>query len=144
MRHLTSILLIMFGGAVAASDAIIGKETAFDSPNGISERCVQIAPMPGGEYSNGDRKDETGYCSIDLYAADVALCPKTWSTSPGMMVYDITTGPYANDRARFERNACNEGKSARDLAEDSLAKFKVTMNAKGTSGTYSTSPLLYY
>ena len=144
MRQLTSFLLISFAGAVAASDAVIGTETTFASPNGISERCVQITPVPGGEYSNGDRKDETEYCSIDLYAADVALCPKTWSTSPGMMIYDITTGPYANDRAKFERNACKEGKSAKDLAGDSLAKFKVTMNAKGTSGTYSTSPLLYY
>ena len=48
-----------------------------------------------------------------------------------MMVYDISDGPYAGDRASFERNACKEGKSAKDLAEDDLAKFKVTMNQRG-------------
>jgi hypothetical protein len=127
-----------------ASDAVIGMETAWQSPNGLTERCVRIAPIPGGEYSNHDLKDEEAFCQIDLYAPDVALCPKTWSTSPGMMIYDISSGNYAMDRAVFERNACVEGKSAKDLAEDDLAKFKVTMNAEGTSGTYSVSPLLYY
>jgi hypothetical protein len=116
----------------------------FTSPNGITERCVQIEQVPGGVYDSDDLEDETAYCAIDLYANDVALCPKTWSTSPGMMVYDIAEGPYANDRAAFMRNACPEGKAAGDLASDDLAKFKVTMNASGTSGTFSTSSLLYY
>ncbi|WP_135506440.1 hypothetical protein [Roseovarius aestuariivivens] len=127
-----------------ATDAVQGDAVTFTSPKGVTERCVRIAPIPGGEYSKGDQKDEAAFCAIDLYANDVALCPKTWSTSPGMMVYDITSGPYAGKRAAFERNACQEGKSANRLAGDNLAKFKVTMNAKGTSGTYSASPLLYY
>jgi len=129
---------------VFATDAVKGEATTFTSPNGLPESCVRIAPIPGGEFSNGDLKDEVALCEINLFAEDVALCPKTWSTSPGMMIYDITSGPYANERAAFERNACKEGKSAKDLAEDDLAKFKVTMNAEGTSGTYSASPLLYY
>ncbi|MDE0588322.1 hypothetical protein OU789_00110 [Halocynthiibacter sp. C4] len=127
-----------------ATDAVLGNATDYASPNGITERCIQIAPIPNGTYSKDDTKDEAAFCALDLYAADIALCPKTWSTSPGMMVYDITDGPYANDRTAFERNACKEGKSARDLAKDSLAKFKLTMNAEGTSGTYSASSLLYY
>ena len=48
-----------------------------------------------------------------------------------MMVYDITSGPYAGDRAEFERNACKEGKSAKDLAEDDLAKFKIDDERRG-------------
>jgi hypothetical protein len=60
------------------------------------------------------------------------------------MIYDISEGSYAGNRTEFERNACKEGKSAEDLAKDALAKFKPTMNAKGTSGTFSPSPLLYY
>ncbi|MGG7644802.1 hypothetical protein ACQ5SP_08370 [Rhodovulum sp. YNF3179] len=127
-----------------ASDAVRGSETTFTSPNGVVERCVRIAAIPEGAYDKGDVEDEKAYCAIDFYAPDVAVCPKTWSTSPGMMVYDISTGPYARDRAAFERNACKEGKSAKDLAEDDLAKFKVTMNAKGTSGTFAPSSLLYY
>ena len=127
-----------------ASDAVIGTETTFESPNGLTERCVRIAPIPGGAYSKGDLKDEAAFCQINLYAPEVALCPKTWSTSPGMMIYDVSGGNYAMDRASFERNACAEGKSAKDLAEGDLAKFKPTMNASGTSGTFSPSALLYY
>lgn len=144
----TSLLagILVLGSACAgqASDAVRGTEVTFTSRNGLTERCVRIAPIPGGAYDKGDLKDEEAYCGIDLYAPDVALCPKTWSTSPGMMVYDISEGAYAGDRARFQRNACPEGKAAKDLARDDLAKFKVTMNAKGTSGTFSASSLLYY
>ena len=127
-----------------ATDQVAGQETAFQSPNGLTERCVRIAPIPDGKYSESDLEDEASYCSIDFYSQTVALCPKTWSTSPGTMIYDISDGPYANDRAAFERNACHEGKSAKDLASDDLAKFKMTMNAKGTSGTYAASSLAYY
>ncbi|SLN70567.1 hypothetical protein TRL7639_04174 [Falsiruegeria litorea R37] len=131
-------------GMSHASDEVIGEATLFTSPNGVEEKCVRIAPIPGGFYSKGDAKDEADYCGIDFYDASVALCPKTWSTSPGMMVYDVSEGRYAGNRAEFERNACKEGKSAKSLAADNLAKFKSTMNAKGTSGTFAPSSLLYY
>ena len=143
-RLAAALAALIAGGPAFASDAVQGVETTFASPNGVVERCVRIAPIPEGEYSQGDLEEEADYCAIDFYAADVALCPKTWSTSPGMMVYDVSDGPYAGNRAEFERNACKEGKSAKDLAEDDLAKFKVTMNQSGTSGTFSPSPLLYY
>ena len=139
-----SATLLSLPVALHASDAILGDATQFTSPNGIVERCVRIQPIPGGNYSKNDLEDEEFYCSIDFYDPSVALCPKTWSTSPGMMVYDVSEGAYAGDRAAFERNACKEGKSAKDLAKNDLAKFKVTMNASGTSGTFSPSPLLYY
>ena len=142
--RLAALAAIFAAGTACASDAVLGDVTEFTSPNGLTERCVRIAPIPGGDYSEGDLKDEAAFCAIELYSPDVALCPKTWSTSPGTMVYDITAGNYAGDRAAFERNACKEGKSASDLAKGDLAKFKMTMNAEGTSGTYSASPLLYY
>jgi len=143
---LRSLLLcagILPGGALA-SDAVRGEVSTFTSPNGVEERCIRIAPMPGADYAKDDARDEAALCAIDLYAPAIALCPKTWSTSPGMMVYDISEGAYAGDRAGFERHACAEGKSARELAKDNLAKFKPTVNAKGTSGTFSPSALLYY
>jgi hypothetical protein len=129
---------------LSASDRVTGDAVTFKSPNGIGERCIRISPIPGGNYSDGDRKQESAYCKIDFYASDVALCPKTWSTSPGMMVYDISGGSYAGKRDAFMRKACREGKSADRLASDKLAKYKTTMNAKGTSGTYAPSSLLYY
>jgi hypothetical protein len=116
----------------------------FHSPNGVTERCVRIAPMPGATYSEDDLKTEAAYCAINLYAPTIAICPKTWSTSPGMIIYDISVGEFAGDRSGFERTACAKGKEAKALAKDQLAKFKPTMNAKGTSGTFSASPLLYY
>lgn len=140
----TVAAMMVTAGASHASDKVIGEETRFASPNGVEERCVRIAPIPGGAYTKDDAKDEAGYCSINFYDASVALCPKTWSTSPGMMVYDVSEGAYAGNRAEFERNACKEGKSAKELAADDLAKFKSTMNAKGTSGTFAPSSLLYY
>ncbi len=139
---LASALLLPIAGI--RSDAVRGKERTFVSPNGVVERCVRITPIPGGDYDEDDLEEEESFCSLDFYAPTVALCPKTWSTSPGMMVYDISSGAYAGDRTEFERNACKEGKSAKDLAEGELAKFKVTMNQPETSGTFSQSALLYY
>ncbi|WP_425045321.1 hypothetical protein [Primorskyibacter sp. S87] len=127
-----------------AGDAVTGREVTFQSPNAVTERCIRISDIPGGSYSDHDREQEAGYCGIDFYAASIALCPKTWSTSPGTAIYDISEGPYAGDRSGFERNACKEGKSAGNLAKDRIAKFKSTMNQKGTSGTFSAAPLLYY
>lgn len=127
-----------------ASDKILGEAATFTSPNGVQEVCVRIAPMPGATYSEADQKAEAAFCAIDLYSAAVGLCPKTWSTSPGMIIHDLSNGPYQNERQGFERNACPEGKEAKDQSAGELAKFKPTMNARGTSGTFSASPLLYY
>ena len=128
----------------AASDAVRGETSTFQSPNGVTERCVRISRMPSAVYSEKDLKTEAEYCGIDFYAPDIALCPKTYSTSPGVIVHDISGGRYANNRQEFERMACPEGKSAKDLSAGEIAKFKPTMNARGTSGTFSPSPLLYY
>jgi hypothetical protein len=138
------VCLIFVASCAQATDQVVGKATTFTSPNGLEEACVRIAPIPGGDYSKGDVRDEAAYCAIDFYAPAIALCPKTWSTSPGTMIYDISEGPYANDRAAFERNACLEREAAKHLAADKLAKFKMTMNAEGTSGTYAQSSLAYY
>lgn len=138
------VLATLLPAMAQASDAVRGAEATFVSPKGVTERCVRIDPIPGGAYSGDDLDEEEAYCAIDFYAASVALCPKVWSTSPGMMVYDVSEGAYAGNRAEFERNACKEGKSGADLAKDTLAKFKVTMNQSGTSGTFAQSPLLYY
>lgn len=137
-------LLLALATQGLANDAVLGSETRFTSPDGTTERCVRIAPMPGASYSKDDLAAEEAFCAIDLYAPTVALCPKTWSTSPGMIVHDISSGPYQGDRRAFETRACPEGKDAKSLGAGELAKFKPTMNAKGTSGTFSASPLLYY
>ncbi len=139
-----ALLSFLLATAAQANDSVTGVEALFTSPNGVTERCVRVAPMPGAIYSETDLATEAAYCAIDLYDPAVALCPKTWSTSPGMIVHDISSGPYAGDRRAFETRACPEGKDAKSLGAGELAKFKPTMNARGTSGTFSASPLLYY
>lgn len=144
MRPLLCLILAALPFAASASDSVQGTATPFTSPNGVAEACIRIAPMPGATYSDADQKAEAAFCSIDLYAPTIGLCPKTWSTSPGMIIHDLSSGPYAGDRRAFETRACPEGKDAKQQSAGELAKFKPTMNAKGTSGTFSASPLLYY
>ncbi len=141
-RYVAFLVINVVGAE--ASDRVIGEEVGYTSPNGAPERCVRITRMAGAKYHKGDAKDEEGYSEIDFYAINIALCPKTWSTSPGMIIYDISEGAYAGDRNGFESNACIEGKLAKAFAKDELAVFKPSMNQPGTSATFSASSLLYY
>ncbi|MEQ1839561.1 MAG: hypothetical protein ABL994_04055 [Verrucomicrobiales bacterium] len=129
---------------LTASDRVIGDEVRTTSPKGVPERCVRLARMPGATYRKDDSKDEEAYTAINFYDPSVALSPKTWSTSPGMVVYDISEGPFAGAPDRFEKEAGQKGKGAGEFAKDDLALFKCTMNREGTSATFSTSSLLYY
>ncbi|NCN40714.1 hypothetical protein GW916_05635 [bacterium] len=112
----------------------------FTSTNGVVETCRTLSPLPGAEYDRDDLEDELKLCSIDFYdQTKVALCPKTWSTSPGTMVYDISQSGLSQ-RDYESRRSC--GGTAR--GHEKITKFKQTMNQSGTSGTFSTSSLLYY
>lgn len=126
---------------LAKADAPQGTTTVYASPNGIQEACVILPDIPGGEYSEKDRRRATKNCSVDLYEGiNVALCPKTWSTSAAIMVYDIKDmNMSASD---YETRYC-KGKSKPDEVS-TLFKFKFTMNQHDTSGTLSQSPLMYY
>lgn len=141
-RYFALLLISMVGAE--ASDKVIGDEVGYLSPNGTPERCVRITRMAGAKYHKGDAKDEEDYSEIDLYDQNIALSPKTWSTSPGMLIYDISEGPFAGDRNGFESKAYKEGKLAKTFAKDDLAVFKPSMNQAGTSATFSASSLLYY
>lgn len=122
----------------------VSQERAFRSPQEVVERCVFGIRVPGGRYSATDDQLEKEYCSIDLHSPSVALCPKTWSTSPGTIVYSLASGPFQGNPAGFEREACAKGGSARRLAASQLAMFKMSMNELDTSGTYAPASLLYY
>ena len=127
-----------------AQAQVQGATTTFTSPGGVEERCVAVASVPGGSYSDQDRAEERRLCAIDLWAPSVALCPKTWSTSPGTLIYDISSGEFANDPARFEREACARGGRAIRSAAGELARHKQTVNTADSSATFSTASLLYY
>lgn len=148
--HGTRVLTILLAAAFVLAAAgparaqVQGTTTTYQSPNAVEERCVAATPIPGGAYSDGDRAEEARLCSIDLWAPTVALCPKTWSTSPGTLVYDVSSGEYANDRARFEREACARGGRAIRSSAGELAKHKQSVNTVESSATFSASSLLYY
>ena len=137
-------LLAVLPGMGFATDKVAGDRHAFASPNGITETCVALAKVPGGVYSEEDRAKEKALCSIDIYDRHVAVCPKLKSTSPGTFVYELTKGPYAGDQQGFEAKVCPRGDIVVPEADGPPAGFKVTMNAKGTSGTFATASLLYY
>lgn len=123
-----------------SANAFANTTQTFTSPNGIVEECKILPPMPDAKYEKDDVADEQLLCSLDFYAdTEIALCPKTWSTSPGTMIYDIshlntTQAAYESDRA------CGGSKKG----HEKITKFKQTMNASGTSGTFSPAGLMYY
>jgi hypothetical protein len=139
-RVVVGAWLTLSGVAVAE---VLGTMSTFTSPRGIQEQCVAIASIPGGTYSDQDRVEERRLCGVDLWAPSVGLCPKTWSTSPGTVVFDISSGAYADDPARFEREACGHPERVRAAARE-VARHKQTMNTSESSATFSTASLLYY
>ncbi len=141
-RNVIGLTLMALTGACMAEET--GRVTEYRSPAGVPEKCIAIAPMPGGIYTEQDRHSEDAYCEIDFYSDTVAVCPKIWSTSPATMLHDVSQGPYAGRARDFESEVCRKGTHARDLAHRELATFKITMNARDTSATFSTASLLYY
>lgn len=129
----------MFNLIFIFSFATFAQTFNFTSPGGLAESCVALEKMPGAEelYSLADKKKEQSYCSFDFYSESIALCPKTWSTSPATMVYDI--GQSGFSQSDYEEKVCSNRRGHRKLV-----KFKQTMNKSNTSGTFSMSSLLYY
>lgn len=134
---MTKYLLIFLAFLSLPTDATA---TTFISPNGLVEECRILPQIPGGEYSSDDEEEELFYCSLDFYQnSQIALCPKTWSTSPATMIYDISTSPLSQAEYEAQRS-CGGEKGG----HDTITKFKQSMNQSGTSGTFSPASLLYY
>ena len=128
----------------AANAGVQGDSEDFDSPNGITEHCVAIDHAPGGDYSAEDVAEERSLCAIDFYSGNFALCPKTFSTSPGTLIYDVSTGPYAGKARNFEADHCRERKIITAGVVGAPVSYKMTMNAQTTSATFAPASLLYY
>lgn len=138
------LCLFLFAPLAHAGDNVVGTTTYFESYNAVIESCVRIVPIPGGEYDRGDINDEADLCEIDIYSPKVAICPKIWSTSAAVVVYDISAGKFEDERRDFQSLICVGGKVAKYVADGVLAKLKFTINQATTSSTFSTSSLLYY
>ena len=137
------ILVVAESPPSLASSAVRGAVSEFTSPNGARERCVVLARMPGGRYTDADGAKEAEFCAIDFYAGTHALCPKVFSTSPGTLVYPLTGGRYAGDPAGFERTACGGG-VRKSAAGGEPISYKMSVNTRESSATFANSSLLYY
>ncbi len=139
MKSLIQLLFIM--GSVTVRAEVAGHQILVTtSPNGVQEKCIRHR-LPGADYREKDSKKEAEFCSIDLYNGHYAICAKTWSTSPGSVIYNISSTGLTVSRAEDQCQQLNNG---RVEGAHKVAKFKNTMNARGTSGTYSQSSLIYY
>ena len=112
----------------------------------IAQETAQCAPLPplAATTADGDSAQQQSFCAIDFNGGSVALCPKTWSTSPAALVYDLEGTPWEGRAGAFEKDVCARGGSARDEASRELAFFKNTLNGRKTSGTFAPASLLYY
>lgn len=134
--------VLAVAGTVAAE--VEGERYAFKSPNGLAEACVAIQHAPDGDYTAADVAAEQALCAIDFYSTSIALCPKTFSTSPGTLIYDLSSRDYAGRASAFEKDHCREQRIIRrDVAGDPVA-YKMTMNGPETSATFAPASLLYY
>ena len=100
---------------IALASLAQGEE--FTSPNSRVEECRILPPMPGVTLSEGDQAKEKELCGIDFYGGAVALCPKTWSTSAAVMVYDIKGSGLAPQAYESQRCATREDDSAAVIRE---------------------------
>ncbi len=123
--------------ALPASAEVKGQAKTFSVPGKTSEQCIALERFPDGVYKKKDDDKEEEFCKIDLNDGKTAMCPKTWSTSPGTIM--VSTEKSGLSVPAYEAKRCG-GKSG----HDKLAKFKNTMNGPKTSGTFSTASLLYY
>ena len=137
MPSMILALFIFISSGIVHAD-VSGSVVSFSSPAGLNEKCVIIDHVPGGVYSKKDLEKEQKFCSLNFYNNSVALCPKTWSTSPGTIVNDMTG--LGRSSQEVEARSC-DGKRK---TLKSLAKFKQSMNQEGTSSTFSLSPIIYY
>jgi hypothetical protein len=116
------------------------------------EKCFTLDHFPansGAKYRESDREKEQELCQISFEDKGIGLCPKTWSTSPGTIVYDIRKSKYNQNPTAFETAFCPRQRAMKDAVSgvDKLASFKQSVNGQfhqNTSATYAQASALYY
>jgi len=132
----TVVLALASGGLSAAP--VAGETSEFRTAGGLVEECIRIAAFPDAHYSESDLDQEQRYCALDF--AQLALCPKLWSTSPGTILYEIEGA----DINGFEQTNCADGHHANEAARNHPGNFKISVNARDTSATYAPASWVYY
>lgn len=107
----------------------------FLSPNKVLETCRVLPHLSNAKYSSKDIEKEAELCGLNFYNNQYKVCGKSWSTSPTTLLLSVEQTP-------FTASTCTNKKSMDAFKKE--AKFKVSMNEQGTSGTFSPSSILYY
>ncbi len=137
------------GLTAAAVDAgeFHGTATKFDR-----DQCFVLDRFPedsGAQYKSKDADQEQKLCKVDFRDKNIGLCPKTWSTSPGTVVYDIGQSKYAGKPEVFENEFCPTQRRLKDSVPgvQKIASYKQSVNGQfnqRTSATFSQASPLYY
>jgi hypothetical protein len=136
--------LVLVSGSAAASSDVRGDEFRYRSPAGVEERCVMLARLPGGVYREEDTAQERALCAIDVHDRAHAICPKTFSTSPGASIYLLAGARYDGNPAGFEREMCPHGKGMAHDAYASWVAVKMSVNTRQSSATFANASWIYY
>ena len=73
------------------------------------EQCVALARFSQesqARYLPKDASKEQELCAVAFDDKTIGLCPETWSTSPGTIVYDISNSKYNENPNQFEAEYC--------------------------------------
>ena len=144
LRHVLLLVSAVWPGLPLVAGGVDGEPFVHEAPGGIQETCIAIERAPAGVYTEADTAQERALCSIDFYAGDHALCPKTFSTSPGTLIYPLAGGSYDGRAEAFEAEHCAEKRIVRSGVTGEPVSFKMTMNGPTTSATFAPASLLYY
>jgi hypothetical protein len=141
------VLCLLFFTAAGSAAQFQGAANSFGR-----EQCFILDHFPEGSgamYHQSDTKKEKELCMISFEDKGIGLCPKTWSTSPGTIVYDMHRSRYNGDPDAFESAFCPRQRALKDTVAgvDKLASFKQSVNGQfhqSTSATYAQASALYY
>jgi hypothetical protein len=139
------VLLLLAGTAQAAEFHGVAK------PYGKGQ-CIVLNRLPadsGAKYKSTDADKEEALCGIDFTDKGIGMCPKTWSTSPGTVIYDIRKSQYNGNPEKFEAEYCPKQRALKGKVDgvDRIATYKQSINGQfkqSTSATYAQASPLYY
>ena len=142
----SALLLLIMTGTVRANQ-FAGTATKYGQ-----EQCIALnrfSPALGAQYRLSDANKEAKLCGVDFNNKGIGLCPKTWSTSPGTIVYDISRSKYNGRPEAFEAEYCPRQRALKSKVEgvERLASYKQSINGQfnqRTSATFSQASPLYY
>src|SRR5262249_54540420 len=143
----TAFSLILLTYAIAFAGAFQGTAVMHGK-----EQCIALArfsPQSATRYLPNDSGQEQELCEGGFNDKENGLCPKTWSTSPGTVVYDISKSKYNGNPDQFEAEYCPQQRALKGKVAGvvKLASFKQSVNGQfqqRTSATYSQASPLYY